>query len=147
MWQKLRAYTKEREISQDKLKRKVLKSKKLLRWATANGKKYQKELNKLCLKSFNSLSKKEKVQFLNFILDAYDEDLYVIIVNSRGVIIYRPTGKEVKLISQIKAKKSSGVGYTIFIDNVPTYRIQTNATNGIGISAFCQRVFFVDTNQ
>jgi hypothetical protein len=142
MWQKLRVYIEEPEISQDKLKKKVLKSKKLLNWATKNGQKYQVELNKLCLEALNNLAKKDKVQFLNFILDAYDEDLYVIIVNSRGVIVYKPVEKEVKLISNIKARKNSGVGYTIFINNIPTYRIQTNSTNGIGISAFCQRVFF-----
>lgn len=147
MWRKLKIYTKESGISQDKLKRKVLKNKKLLFWAMKNGQKYQRELNALCQRAFNKLPKKERAEFLNFILDIYDEDLYVIIVNSKGVIIYRPADKKVKLISNIKAKKNSGVGYTIFIDNMPTYRIQTNATNGIGISPFCQRIFFVDTSQ
>jgi len=146
MWRKLRTHTKESKISRDKLKRKVLKSKKLLSWATKNGQKYQVELNKLCFKAFNNLSKEDKIGLLNFVLDAHDEDLYVIIVNLRGVIIYKPVEKEVKLISNIKARKNSGVGYTIFINNIPTYRIQTNATNGIGISAFCQRAFFADTN-
>jgi hypothetical protein len=146
MWRKLRIYTKEPKISQDELKQKIVKSKKLLSWTTRNGQKYQRELNKLCFRAFNSLSKRDKVEFLNFILDVYDEDLYVIIVNFKGVIIYKPVEKEVKLISNIKAKKNSGVGYTIFINNIPTYRIQTNATNGIGISPFCQRAFFVDTD-
>lgn len=146
MWQNLRVYAQEPEISQGELKKKVLRNKELLSWATKNGQKYQVKLNKLYLEAFNNLSKKDKVKFLNFILDAQDEDLYVIIVNSRGVIIYKPTEKEVKLISRIEAKKDSGVGYTIYINNIPAYRIQTNATNGIGISAFCQRVFFADTN-
>lgn len=144
MWQNLRIYTKELKISQKELKKKILKNKKLLNWATKSGQKYQVEFNKLCLKAFNNLSKKDKTDFLNFILDAWDKNLYVIIVNSKGVIIYKPAEREVKLISDIKARKNSGVGYTIFINNIPTYRIQTNATNGIGISAFCQRVFFAD---
>jgi len=147
MWQKLRIHTQEFKISQSELKKKVLRNKRLLSWATKNGQKYQVELNKLCLEAFNSLSKKDKVGFLNFILDAQDEGLYVIIVNSRGVIVYKPVEKEVKLISRIEAKKDSGVGYMIHINNILTYRIQTNATNGIGISAFCQRVFFADTNK
>jgi len=146
MWLKLRTHTKQSKISQDKLKRRTLKNKKLLHWATRSGQKYQIELNKLCLRAFNNLSKKTKTGFLNFILDAHDKDLYVIIVNSKGVIIYKPTEKEIKFISNIKARRNSGVGYTIFINNIPTYRIQTNATNGIGISAFCQRAFFADAN-
>jgi len=146
MWQNLRAYLQEFEISQSELKKKIIRNKKLLSWALKNGQKYQIKLNKLCLKAFNSLSKKDKVNFLNFILDAHDEDLYVIIVNSKGVIIYKPVEKEVKSIAKIEAKTDSKVGYTIYINDIPTYRIQTNATNGIGISPFCQRVFFADTN-
>ena len=145
MWQKLRNYSQEHKISQSDLKRKVLRNKKLLAWATQNGQKYQRELNKMCLKGFNNLSRKRRTEFLNFILDTNDKDLYVIIVNSRGVIMYKPVEKGIELGQKIEAKGTSDVGYTIFIDNVPTYRIQTNATNGIGISAFCQRAFFADS--
>ena len=146
MWRKLRKYTRKPKMSQQKLKKRVLSNKKLLGWATKNGQKYQFQLNKLCLTAFNALSKKDKVKFLNFILDTQNKDLYVIIVNLKGVIVYKPIEKAVKSLSRIKAKKDPGVGYTIYIDNIPSYRIQTNATNGIGISAFCQRVFFADTN-
>ena len=147
MWKKLSAFARKPELSKRKLKLKVLKNKKLFNFASKNGKKYQIKLNQLCLRSFNKLSKENKVKFLNFILDANDKNLYVIIANSNGVITYKPLEKEVKLISSITAKSNSGVGYTIHIDNIPTYRIQTNATNGIGISPFCQRVFFVDTRK
>ena len=145
MWKKLRKYTQETKIAQTELKKKILKNKDWLKLAKKNGQKYQTELNKLCLKAFNNLSKESKIKFLNFILDAKDENLYVIIVNSKGPIIYKPIEKDVKFAHKIEAKKDSGVGYTIYINNIPTYRIQTNATNGIGISAFCQRVFFADT--
>jgi hypothetical protein len=144
MWQKLRIHTRKEKISQYDLKKKVLGNEKLLNWAAKNGQKYQKKLNKLCLKAFNEMPKENKIKFINYMLDADDEDLYVIIVNSKGVIIYKPIEKELKLDYQIEAKKDSGVGYTIYINNIPTYRIQTNATNGIGVSAFCQRVFFAD---
>lgn len=146
MWQKLRKYTQELKIPQDKLKNKILKNKNLLAWAKQNGQNCQTKLNKLCSEAFNKLSKMDKISFLNFILDAHDENLYVIIANSKGIIIYKPTEKEVRLLSNIKAKSNSSVGYTIYIDKIPTYRVQTNATNGIGISAFCQRVFFADAN-
>jgi len=145
MWQKLRIYTKESTISQDKLKKKALKNEKTLKWAMENGQQYQLKLNKLCLEAFNGLSKENRIKFLNFILDAQDEDLYVIIANSKGAIVYKPIEKKVELTHQIEAKGDSGVGYTIYINGIPTYRIQTNATNGIGISAFCQRAFFADT--
>jgi succinate dehydrogenase flavin-adding protein (antitoxin of CptAB toxin-antitoxin module) len=145
MWYKLREYTGKFQMSQDELKKEILKDERLLKWATNNGQEYQIKLNKLCLEAFNNLSMEDKTKFLNFILDAEDKNLYVIIVNSKGVIVYKPVEKEIKFVRQIEAKKDSGVGYTIYINNIPTYRIQTNATNGIGISAFCQRVFFADT--
>jgi succinate dehydrogenase flavin-adding protein (antitoxin of CptAB toxin-antitoxin module) len=143
MWEKLREYTQEFDIPKAELKKKVNKRKKLLKWAQSNGRDYQIKLNELCYKSFNNLMRKEKVNFLNFILDADDKDLYVIIVNDGGVVIYKPIEDKLGIVDKIEAKKStnSDVGYSIFINGVPTYRIQTNNTNGIGISPFCQRVF------
>lgn len=145
MWEELREYLSDFTSSQDQIKKRVQKNQKLLKWATENGKKYQIILNKLCFKSFNSLSLNQKINFLNFITDCDDDDLYVIIVNSTDVIIYKPVEKNLKLIKKIEAKKDkiTDVGYTIFVDDKPTYRVQTNNTNGIGISAFCQRIFWV----
>lgn len=143
MWDNLIDYTEEFGISKKALKEKVIENEKWLNWATENGKKYQIELNDLCYKAFNNVADQKKIKFLNFILDAKDPDLYVIIVNINGVVIYKSTEEKIKLIDTIEAKRdpTSMVGYTIFINNVPTYRIQTNNTNGIGISPFCQRVF------
>ena len=144
MWQKLRRYLNDRKTPQGKLKRKIQKNKKLLKWATDNGRKYQAELNNLCFEAFNLLSAKKKINFLNFITDCNDDDLYVIIVNSVEVVIYKPAEKKLKIIKNIEARKDNagGVGYTIYIDSKKTYRVQTNNTNGIGISAYCQRVFW-----
>jgi succinate dehydrogenase flavin-adding protein (antitoxin of CptAB toxin-antitoxin module) len=127
------------------LKKLAQKNKKTLEWAKRNGKKYQILLNNLCLNNFNKLASKQKRKFLNFITDCYDEDLYVIIVNDSGVVIYKPIEKQTKLRDRIVAKNANGsdVGYTIYINKIPTYRVQTNNTNGIGISAFCQRIFLV----
>ncbi len=145
MWGKLREYLGDFTSSQDQIKEKVKKNQKLLKWATENGKKYQIILSELCFKSFNSLPLIKKINFLNFITDCNDDDLYVIIVNSAGVIVYKPIEKKLKLVENIEARKDkmTCVGYTIFVDNKPTYRVQTNNTNGIGISAFCQRIFWV----
>ncbi|MEO0150711.1 MAG: hypothetical protein ABIL52_01785 [candidate division WOR-3 bacterium] len=172
MWQKLKAYLKRSSLSKSEIKKLVLNNQKLLNWATKNGQVYQRKLNNLCYEAFNKLSnlKKveflnfildaydpdlnlcyeafnklsnlKKVEFLNFILDAYDPDLYVIIVNMKGVVIYKPIQRKLSYQQKIEAKDNTGVGYTIYIDGVPVYRVQTNATNGIGISPFCQRVFW-----
>jgi succinate dehydrogenase flavin-adding protein (antitoxin of CptAB toxin-antitoxin module) len=145
MWEELRKYLSDPTSSQDQIKKRVQKNQKLLKWATENGKKYQIVLNELCFNSFNSLPLNQKINFLNFITDCDDDDLYVIIVNSTDVIIYKPVEKNLKLIKNIEARKDkmTDVGYTIFVDDKPTYRVQTNNTNGIGISAFCQRIFWV----
>jgi len=145
MWRKLRNYLSDHETPQEKLKKKVQRNQKLLKWATENGKKYQIELNELCFNAFNSLSAKKKMDFLNFVTDCNDDDLYVIIVNSVDVIIYKPIEKKLKIIKSIEARKDklTDVGYAIYIDGKPTYRVQTNYTNGIGISAYCQRIFWI----
>ncbi|MEO0143375.1 MAG: hypothetical protein ABIL49_00345 [candidate division WOR-3 bacterium] len=142
MWQKLKAYLKRSSLSKSEIKKLVLNNQKLLNWATKNGQVYQRKLNNLCYEAFNKLSNLKKVEFLNFILDAYDPDLYVIIVNMKGVVIYKPIQRKLSYQQKIEAKDNTGVGYTIYIDGVPVYRVQTNATNGIGISPFCQRVFW-----
>jgi|GEM_PF-1810554 len=149
MWWELQNYicrtTNKDTAKRGELKKLVQKNKKILEWAKRNGKIFQSRLNSVCLEKFNSLSSKQKREFLNFITDCHDEDLYVIIVNDLGVVIYKPVDKTTKLRDRIIAKKENGsdVGYTIYINKIPTYRVQTNNTNGIGISAFCQRIFFI----
>lgn len=148
MWQELRDFTGESDISRRKLKEMVLASDSWLRWATNNGTKYQKRLNALCLRAFNKLPSKEKIDLVNFVLDASDKDLYVIIANSDGAIVYQPRDEKLGIKPTMLAKGGeSNVGYTIFINGVATYRVQTNNTNGRGISAFCQRFFFVDSKK
>ena len=149
MWKNLEKHvekmTGENISNKDKLKKIAQKNKKILEWAKSNGKKFQMELNELCLKNFNALLAKKKREFINFINDCHDEDLYVIIVNNSGVVMYRTTEKKTGTGDKIEARKDkkSDVGYTIYINKIPMYRVQTNNTNGIGISAFCQRVFLV----
>lgn len=145
MWKKLRSFLHDIETSQEKLKKRVQRNQKLLKWATENGRKYQIELNELCFNAFNSLPMNKKIDFLNFVTDCNDDDLYVIIVNSVDVIIYKPVEKKLKVIKSVEARKDklTDVGYAIYVDGKPTYRVQTNFTNGIGISAYCQRIFWI----
>jgi hypothetical protein len=144
MWLKLRNYLGKFSASKRELKKVVLENEDLLKWAIKNGQKYQKQLNTLCFDAFNKLSNDEKVKLLNFILDADDPELYVIIANARGVVIYKPYERKAGIQQKIEAKEKTDVGYVIYINDVPTYRVQTNATNGIGISPFCQRIFFAE---
>ena len=60
MWLKLRNYLNDLGAPQEKLKKKVQRNQKLLKWATENGRKYQIELNELCFNAFNLLSTKKK---------------------------------------------------------------------------------------
>jgi len=149
MWLDLQSYVSQtigKNITKrGELKKIAQKNKKVLEWAKRNGKIFQAQLNNICLEKFNSLPPKQKREFLNFITDCHDENLYVVIVNDSGVAIYKPVDKTTKLRDKIIAKKEndSDVGYTIYINSVPTYRVQTNNTNGIGISAFCQRIFLI----
>ena len=149
MWLDLQSYVSQtigKNITKrGELKKIAQKNKKVLEWAKRNGKIFQAQLNNICLEKFNSLQPKQKREFLNFITDCHDENLYVVIVNDSGVAIYKPVDKTTKLRDKIIAKKEndSDVGYTIYINSVPTYRVQTNNTNGIGISAFCQRIFLI----
>lgn len=145
MWQKLRSYLGDYESPQGKIKKNVQKNQKLLNWTTKNGREYQMALNELCFNAFNSLPIEKKINLLNFITDCNDEDLYVIIVNSINVVIYKPVERKLKVVKNIEARrdKLTDVGYAIFVDGKPTYRVQTNFTNGIGISAYCQRIFWV----
>jgi len=143
MWGKLREYIGDLISSKSKIKAKAQSNQKLLFWAKMNGKIYQKELNNLCFSAFNNLSNHNKINFLNFITDCKDNNLYVVIVNSLGVNIYKPIDKQNELTDNICAKQKTETGYTIFINGLPTYRVQTNNTNGIGISGFCQRIFMI----
>jgi len=149
MWRELQNYilknTNQNISKRNELKKLARKNKKSLTWAKNNGKEFQFLLNNICFEKFNSLQPRQKRDFLNFINDCHDEDLYVIIVNNSGVVIYKPIEKQTQTRDRIIAKKNNGadIGYSIYINKIPTYRVQTNNTNGIGISAFCQRIFLI----
>jgi len=146
MWMKLRTHLKDFKSSQKRIKETVNINHDLLEWATKNGQKYQLVLNKIYFDALNKLSLDKKTDFLNFITDCKDKDLYVVIVNSKSVVAYKPSDRNSTIINKIEAKdvKKTDVGYTIFINSIPAYRVQTVCTNGIGISAFCQRFFITN---
>jgi len=145
MWDNLKLKLKDSDATQKEVKRRVLENDDLYEYATQKGKEYQIDLNQRCVKEFNSLTLEEKIKFLNYISDNEDPDLYVIIVNSIDVVVYKPIDKNSGLVKSVEAReeKKSSVGFVIYVNGKPAYRVQTNCTNGIGISAFCQRIFLV----
>ena len=113
-----------------------------LKFANQNGKTYQNQLNKIISSSFNKSSQIIKLDFLKYITDNIDNDLYVIIANDNGVNVYKPKNKFVfKNDDKIIAKDIGNDGYNIYINNKKYFGVQTCATNKIGISAWCQRIF------
>lgn len=117
-------------------------NKNFLEFANGNGKNYQKKLNKIIFDKFNNSSDDKKLKFISFISDSEDEDLYVVVVNGKGVNIYKPIDKfNFNKNTKIYAGNLTDVGYEIFINEISIFRVQTNFTNGIGISAMCQRFF------
>jgi succinate dehydrogenase flavin-adding protein (antitoxin of CptAB toxin-antitoxin module) len=143
MWEKTKEYLTDLTLTKSTLKKRAQENEDLFKWVRTNGQLYQKMLNNDCFKAFNKLSNEKKVTFLNFITDCKDDDLYVVIANSFGASVYKPVNKQIKLIDNICAKEKTETGYSIFINNLPVYRVQTNNTNGIGISPFCQRFFLI----
>lgn len=143
MWQKLKKHVDNSIASKSKLKARVQADEGLLKWATTNGQEYQRVLNNKCFEAFNKLSNDKKVFFLNFITDCKDEDLYVVIVNSSGSSIYKPMDRQLSFTDNICAKDKTETGYNLYINGLKTYRVQTNNTNGRGISPFCQRFFLI----
>lgn len=114
--------------------------------AEKNCRPYQKELNHLCCNGFNKQSLNQKKEILKYISDSADEDLYVIIANESNSepIIYKPIEKFWCIdAKKIESKISSDTWFLIYIEDNPMYRIETNCTNWLWISAFCERVFLI----
>lgn len=115
--------------------------KKALEFANKNAKLFQEDFTDKIFNRFNKLSIQKKIDFLNYVLDNKDKDLYVIVVSSEGVYIYQPADYSFNNNSKIMAKDKTDTGFNIYIDNKKFLNTQINCTNGLGISAWCMRVF------
>ena len=150
MWIKLKQYLISQWIntynkSKEDIKNICNSNPNLLEWANNNSRPYQKKFNKLACEWFNQLSNNEKKNYIAYISDSNDPDLYVIIINEslNEPIIYRPTNKYQIDNNIIEWKITSDSEFQIYVDNMPLYRVQTNCTNWLWISAFCQRIFII----
>ncbi len=152
MWNKLKKYLESKWydiniLSKEEIKNICNKNYALCSRAENNCRPYQKQLNIYCCDGFNEKNLQEKKEILKYISDSKDEDLYVIIANEKNIepIIYKPVQKFWCIdAKKIEAKISSDTAFIIYVDNEPMYRVESNCTNWLWISAFCQRVFLIN---
>ncbi len=110
------------------------------------GKKYGIPLQQLAVKEsvkkFNGLSLNKKKDFLEFIFGIKDSELLLnVLVSGKHVEIYWNKSLDELVSSNLMAVSEGDKGYQIVSDGKKIVRIQVNFTNGIGISAFCERAF------
>lgn len=151
MWMKLKRYLISQWInvnnkSQTDIKDICNANPKLLEWANNNSRPYQRKFNELACNWFNALSNEKKKEYISYISDSNDPDLYVIIVNESQYepIIYKPINEYQREEDNIiEWRLNSDAEFLIYVDNMPLYRVSTNCTNWLWISAFCQRIFII----
>lgn len=107
------------------------------------GKKFQKKLTAMILSNFKNLNKEQKLNLTKLLCD-YDNEIINIEVNPFASNCYMIKEK-VKLSekSDITFKAISENSIILQLEKKDLIRIQVNSTNGIGISPFCLRCFWV----
>lgn len=95
------------------------------------------------VKLFNNLTPKRKLDFVEHIL-GIEESIPLLnagVVGEQPYLYWNEDFNKL-LTGTLAAKMERGVkGYYITVDGTPILRIQANFTNGIGLSAFCERAF------
>lgn len=110
------------------------------------GKKYGIPLQQLAVKEsvrkFNGLSLIKKQELMEFIFGIKDDELLLnVLVSGKHVEIYWNKSLDELVSGNLMAVGEGDKGYQIVSDGKKIVRIQVNFTNGIGISAFCERAF------
>jgi len=139
------AYLKLTDLPQTKIKNSKYKFKKLVGIGRKYGEPVQVLVTKLSVKKFNLLTDAKKIGLLKHLLGRDEKgDIVTFIVQDKAIVIYPPDKFKALLIGspKITAKKLKRISYGIFINGKIFLRIQSSFTNGVGLSAFCQRVFF-----
>lgn len=155
MWIKIRAtlmkmggeYSKISALSQKAIKDSKYQYPKIQVFARKLAKPIQIKATSESVKHFNRLSLKRKIDFLKILL-GYDNklELLTIIVSKANIISYS-NDKYDSLVTgkvAVEAKAIKGKSYGIFINGKLVLRVQSSFTNGIGLSAFCQRAFLTN---
>ena len=92
---------------------------------------------------FNRLSTEDKREFISYIFGLRDpRRLLNVVVTMDEIDIYWNAVNEVLLTGTgLQARRIEDISYGIYLGDELIVRIQASFTNGIGISAYCQRAF------
>lgn len=108
------------------------------------GNHYLKKINEEVIKSFNSFSLEEKIDFISLISHSSNENLYVLSVQDWNVHLFKSEKiLEEEDIKDISISSNTDTWFSISVNWEPMFRIQTSCTNWVWISAFCQRCFMI----
>jgi len=112
------------------------------------GKKYgypvQLKSVKQSVKNFNNLSQDKKSAFVKLIFGLGKDKrklLNVLTQQNKTSIYWNEVYDSIVSGEDLEAKKLKNVSYGIYLNNKLILRLQASFTNGIGISAYCQRAF------
>lgn len=112
------------------------------------GKKYGHSVQiksvKQSITNFNSLTKERKSNFIRLLLGLGEKErriLNLVAQKDKVKIYWNDIFNSVLAGENLRAKKIKDVSYGIHYKNKLILRLQANFTNGIGISAYCQRAF------
>lgn len=92
---------------------------------------------------FNKLSTNDKREFISYIFGLRDPRRVLnVVATGDNINIYWNAVNEALLTSAgLQARQIEDISYGIYLDNKFIVRVQASFTNGIGISAYCQRAF------
>ena len=112
------------------------------------GKKYgyptQVSSVKRSIKNFNNLGQKEKSNFVKLIFGLEENDkrlLNAVAQRDKISIYWNEVYNSIVSGKGLQARKLKNVSYGIYSSDKLILRLQASFTNGIGISAYCQRAF------
>ena len=155
MWLKIRTtlktmggeYSKISELSQKAIKDSKYQYPKIQEFARKLAEPIQILATRESVKNFNRLPLKDKINFLKILL-GYDQklELLTIIVSQKNILSYSNDKYDSLVTGEVKveAKAIKDKSYGIFINGQLALRIQSSFTNGVGLSAFCQRAFLTN---
>ena len=98
------------------------------------------------IKNFNSLSQEKKSNFVKLIFGLEENKrrlLNIVAQKNKTSIYWNEVYNSIVSGKGLQARKIKDVSYGIYSNGKPILRLQANFTNGIGISAYCQRAFLL----
>jgi len=114
------------------------------------GKKYghlvQVKSVKQSVKNFNNLGWGKRSAFVKLIFGLEENKrklLNVVTQKNKTSIYWNEVYNSIVFGKGLRARKLKNVSYGIYLKNKQILRLQASFTNGIGISAYCQRAFLV----